>query len=113
MASSKVAYVAFGEDASIGFAGDDVLNRPSHRSFEDPPWKVIDSDIHFKPMFVGGFEPVDGIDGVSDDTTETVNASDTEGVSDTLETERDASGESIQTDGIRLNGQKSLTLKVW
>ena len=55
MASSKVAYVAFGEDASIGFAGDDVLNRPSRRSFEDPPWKVIDSDIHFKPMFVEGF----------------------------------------------------------
>ena len=99
MASSKVAYVAFGEDASIGFTGDDVLNRPSRRSFEDPPWKVIDSDIHFKPMFVGGFEPVDGIDGVSDDTTETANLSDTEGVSDTLETEGDALGESIQTDG--------------
>ncbi len=99
MASSKVAYVAFGEDASIGFTGDDVLNRSSHRSFEDPPWKVIDSDIHFKPMFVEGFEPVDGIDGVSDDTTETANLSDTEGVSDTLETEGDALGESIQTDG--------------
>ena len=82
----------------IGFAGDNVLNRPSHRSFEDPPWKVIDSDIHFKPMFVEGFEPVDGIDGVSDDTTETVNASDTERVSDTLDTERDVSGESSQTD---------------
>ena len=100
MASSKVAYVAYGEDASIGFAGDDVLNRPSQRSFEDPPWKVIDSDIHFKPMFVEGFEPVDGIGGVSDDTTETENPSDTEGegVSDTRETEGDASDESIQTD---------------
>ena len=93
MASSKVAYVAFGEDASIGFAGDDVLNRPSHRSFEDPPWKVIDSDIHFKPMFVEGFEPVDGIDGVSDDTTETTNSSHTEGDSDTPETDREASDE--------------------
>ena len=98
MASSKVAYVAFGEDASIGFAGDHVLNRPSHRSFEDPPWKIIDSDIHFKPMFVEGFEPADGIDGVSDDTTETATQRDTEGVSDTLETEGDASDESIQTD---------------
>ena len=98
MASSKVAYVAFGEDASIGFAGDNVLNRPSHRSFEDPPWKVIDSDINFKPMFVEGFEPVDGIDGVSDDATETTNLSDTEGVSDTLEIEGDTSGDSIQTD---------------
>ncbi|MEC8693852.1 MAG: FliH/SctL family protein, partial [Pseudomonadota bacterium] len=97
MASSKVAYVAFGEDASIGFAGDDVLNRPSHRSLEDPPWKVIDSDIHFKPMFVEGFEPVDGIDGVSDDTTEATNPSDTEDVSDTLETEGNAPDESIQT----------------
>jgi len=98
MASSKVAYVAFGEDASIGFTGDDVLNRPSRRSFEDPPWKVIDSDIHFKPMFVEGFEPIDGVDGVSNDTTETANLSDTGGVSDTLETESDALGESIQTD---------------
>jgi flagellar biosynthesis/type III secretory pathway protein FliH len=100
MASSKDAYVAFGQDASIGFAGDDVLNRPNHRSFEDPPWKVIDSDIHFKPMFVGGFEPVDGVDGVADDTTETANPGDTEGegVSDKRETEGDASDESMQTD---------------
>ena len=100
MASSKVAYVAYGEDASIGFAGDNVLNRPSQRTFEDPPWRVIDSDIHFKPMFVEGFEPVDGIGGVSDDTTETEDLSDTEGkgVSDTRETEGDASDESMQTD---------------
>ncbi len=98
MASSKVAYVAFGEDASIGFAGDDVLNRTSHRSFEDPPWKVIDSDIHFKPMFVEGFEPVDGIDGISDDTVEAANLSDIEGVSNTLETKGDAPDEFIQTD---------------
>ena len=100
MASSKVAYVAYGEDASIGFAGDDVLNRPSQRSFEDPPWKVIDSDFHFKPMFVEGFEPVDGIGGVSDDTTETENPSDTEGkgISDTQETAVDGSDESMQTD---------------
>ncbi len=100
MASSKVAYVAYGEDASIGFAGDDVLNRPSQRSFEDPPWKVIDTDIHFKPMFVDGFEPVDGIGGVSEETTETENPNDTEGEggSDTRETEVDASDESMQTD---------------
>ena len=100
MASSKVAYVAYGEDASIGFAGDDVLNRPSQRSFEDPPWKVIDSDIHFKPMFVDGFEPADGIGGVSEETTETENPNDTEGEggSDTRETEGDASDESMQTD---------------
>ena len=98
MASSKVAYVAFGEDASIGFAGDHVLNRPSHRSFEDPPWKIIDSDIHFKPMFVEGFEPIDGIDGVSDDMTEVANLSDIEGVSDTLETEGNALDEANQTD---------------
>lgn len=100
MASSKVAYVAYGEDASIGFAGDDVLNRPSQRSFEDPPWKVIDSDFHFKPMFVEGFEPVDGIGGVSDDTTETENPSDTggKGISDTQETAVDGSDESMQTD---------------
>ena len=100
MASSKVAYVAYGEDASIGFAGDDVLHRPSQRSFEDPPWKVIDSDFHFKPMFVEGFEPVDGIGGVSDDTTETENSSDTEaeGVSDTRKTEGGGSDESMQMD---------------
>jgi flagellar biosynthesis/type III secretory pathway protein FliH len=100
MASSKVAYVAYGEDASIGFAGDDVLNRPSQRSFEDPPWKVIDTDIHFRPMFVDGFEPVDGIGGVSEETTETENPNDTagEGGSDTRETEVDASDESMQTD---------------
>ena len=57
MASSKTAYVAFGGDASIGFAGDEVLNRPSSRAFDDPPWKVFDSDVQFEPMFVEGYEP--------------------------------------------------------
>jgi hypothetical protein len=58
MASSKTAYVAFGGDASIGFASDEVLNRPSSRAFDDPPWKVFDSDVQFEPMFVEGFAPV-------------------------------------------------------
>ena len=57
MASSKVSYVAFGEDDSLGFDGDDVLNRSSSRSFDEPPWRVIDSDVEFKPMFVDGHEP--------------------------------------------------------
>ena len=59
MASSKASYVAFGEDDSLGFDGDDVLNRSSSRSFDDPPWRVIDSDVEFKPMFVDGHEPED------------------------------------------------------
>jgi flagellar biosynthesis/type III secretory pathway protein FliH len=57
MASSKTAYLAFGGDASIGFAGDEVLNRPSSRALDDPPWKVFDSDVQFEPMFVEGFAP--------------------------------------------------------
>lgn len=68
MASSKVAYVAFGEDASVGFAGDDVLNRPSSRSLEDPPWKVFDSDVQFQPMFVEGFAPIDGDEDAVDNS---------------------------------------------
>jgi flagellar biosynthesis/type III secretory pathway protein FliH len=100
MASSKVAYVAFGEDASIGFAGDDALNRPSSRSFDDPPWKVIDSDIHFKPMFVEGFAPVEGGDEVPEARTETANPNETpdDGVSDTKKTDGDESGEYDRTD---------------
>jgi flagellar biosynthesis/type III secretory pathway protein FliH len=96
MASSKVAYVAFGEDASIGFAGDDVLNRPGSRSFEDPPWKVIDSDVHFKPMFVEGFAPVDGGDELPEAGTETTTSNETpvDGVLDTKKADDDKSDES-------------------
>jgi flagellar biosynthesis/type III secretory pathway protein FliH len=96
MASSKVAYVAFGEDASIGFAGDDVLNRPGSRSFEDPPWKVIDSDVHFKPMFVEGFAPVDGGDELPEAGTETTTSNKTpvDGVLDT----KKADDESYESD---------------
>ena len=100
MASSKVAYVAFGEDASIGFAGDDVLNRTSSRSFEDPPWKVIDSDVHFKPMFVEGFAPVDGADELSKARTETtiLNETPDDGVSDSKQADGDESDESDRVD---------------
>ena len=96
MASSKVAYVAFGEDASIGFAGDDVLNRPGSRSFEDPPWKVIDSDVHFNPMFVEGFAPVDGGDELPEAGTETTTSNKTpvDGVLDT----KKADDESYESD---------------
>jgi len=100
MASSKVAYVAFGEDASIGFAGDDVLNRTSSRSFEDPPWKVIDSDVHFKPMFVEGFAPLDGADELSKARTETtiLNETPDDGVSDSKPADGDESDESDRVD---------------
>ena len=100
MASSKVTYVAFGEDASIGFTGDDVLNRSSSRSFDDPPWKVIDSDIHFEPMFVEGFAPADGVNEVSEDTIETTSPNDTlsAGISDTIKADDDESGVSNRTD---------------
>ena len=100
MASSKVAYVAFGEDASIGFAGDDVLNRPSSRSFEDPPWKVIDSDVHFKPMFVEGFAPVDGGDELSEARTKTAISNETpdDGVSDSKQADGDESYEPGEVD---------------
>jgi len=100
MASSKVAYVAFGEDASIGFAGDDVLNRTSSRSFEDPPWKVIDSDVHFKPMFVEGFAPLDGADELSKARTETtiLNETPDDGVSDSKQADGDESDESDRVD---------------
>ena len=69
MASSKTACVAFGTDASIGFSGDDVLNRPSSRAFNDPPWRVFDSDVQFEPMFVEGYAPVAEDDSSSIEAT--------------------------------------------
>ena len=76
MASSKTAYVAFGGDASIGFAGDEVLNRPSSRAFDDPPWKVFDSDVQFEPMFVEGYAPAAEADAPALESTDTVHAED-------------------------------------
>ena len=74
MASSKTAYVAFGGDASIGFAGDEVLNRPSSRAFDDPPWKVFDSDVQFEPMFVEGYARATEADVSPLESTDTVHA---------------------------------------
>ncbi|MGA0999021.1 MAG: FliH/SctL family protein, partial [Litorivicinaceae bacterium] len=74
MASSKTAYVAFGGDASIGFAGDEVLNRPSSRAFDDPPWKVFDSDVQFEPMFVEGYAPAAEEDVLALESTDTEHA---------------------------------------
>src|SRR5210317_1087873 len=76
MASSKIAYVAFGSDASIGFAGDEVLNRPSSRAFDDPPWKVFDSDVQFEPMFVEGCAPIAEADVSTLESTDTEHAED-------------------------------------
>ena len=76
MASSKTAYVAFGGDASIGFSGDDVLNRPSSRAFDDPPWKVFDSDVQFQPMFVEGHAPAAEADVSPLESTDTEHAED-------------------------------------
>ena len=78
MASSKTAYVAFGGDASIGFSGDDVLNRPSSRAFDDPPWKVFDSDVQFEPMFVEGYAPVAEDDSSSLEATNPEHAEDSD-----------------------------------
>jgi len=76
MGSSKTAYVAFGGDASIGFAGDEVLNRPSSRALDDPPWKVFDSDVQFEPMFVEGFAPATEADVSPLESTDTEHAGD-------------------------------------
>jgi len=74
MASSKTAYVAFGGDASIGFNGDEVLNRPSSRAFDDPPWKIFDSDVQFEPMFVEGYAPAAEEDVSALESTDTEHA---------------------------------------
>ena len=76
MASSKTAYVAFGGDASISFASDEVLNRPSSRAFDDPPWKVFDSDVQFEPMFVEGYAPAAEADVSALESTDTEHAED-------------------------------------
>jgi len=87
MASSKTAYVAFGGDASIGFAGDEVLNRPSSRALDDPPWKVFDSDVQFEPMFVEGFAPATEADVSPLESMDTEHAGDSgpEATNDSVE----------------------------
>ena len=78
MASSKTAYVAFGGDASISFASDEVLNRPSSRALNDPPWSVFDSDVQFEPMFVEGYAPVAEDDSFSLEPTNPEHAEDSD-----------------------------------
>jgi len=54
------------------------LNRPSSRAFDDPPWKVFDSDVQFEPMFVEGYGPAAEADAPALESTDTVNAEDSD-----------------------------------
>jgi len=61
---------------------------------------VIDSDVHFKPMFVEGFAPLDGADELSKARTETtiLNETPDDGVSDSKQADGDESDESDRVD---------------
>ena len=73
MTSSKtIAYVANGEEA-LAFDDNELLNQKDEHPFEDPPWRVIDSDLHFEPMVVRDTPKLEAPEAVFDDTNKSDN----------------------------------------
>lgn len=65
MISSKSEYVANGVDLEKSFEGDEVLNRKGDRPLEDPPWKVLDTDLAFEPIVIKR-EDLDGTESTQE-----------------------------------------------
>ena len=51
MSSAKIAaYVANGADLDQPFEDNELLNQKDDFPFEDPPWRVLDTEAVFEPM---------------------------------------------------------------
>ena len=48
--SKKAAYVANGADLDQPFEDNELLNQKDDFPFEDPPWRVLDTEAIFEPM---------------------------------------------------------------
>ena len=48
--SKKAAYVANGADLDQPFEDNELLNQKDDFPFEDPPWRVLDTEAVFEPM---------------------------------------------------------------
>jgi flagellar biosynthesis/type III secretory pathway protein FliH len=57
--SKKTAYVANGEELDQPFEDNALLNRKSDFPFDDPPWKIVDTDVGFEPMVIKTADPTD------------------------------------------------------
>ena len=66
--SKKTAYVANGEDLDQPFEDNELLNKKGDHPFDDPPWKVLDTDVGFEPMAIKTAELSD--DGVTAEISE-------------------------------------------
>ena len=58
ISSKKVAYIANGADLDQPFEDNELLNRKDDFPFEDPPWRVLDTEATFEPMEIKA-APVD------------------------------------------------------
>ena len=61
ISSKKAAYVANGADLDQPFEDNELLNRKDDFPFEDPPWRVLDTEATFEPMEIK-VAPVDASD---------------------------------------------------
>ena len=64
ISSKKAAYVANGADLDQPFEDNDLLNRKDDFPFEDPPWRVLDTEATFEPMEIK-VAPVDAPDSAN------------------------------------------------
>ena len=67
ISSKKAAYIANGADLDQPFEDNELLNRKDDFPFEDPPWRVLDTEATFEPMEIKA-APVDTPE--SDDAVE-------------------------------------------
>ena len=61
ISSKKAAYVANGAELDQPFEDNELLNRKDDFPFEDPPWRVLDTEAVFEPMEIR-VTPIDSPD---------------------------------------------------
>ncbi|MBU25935.1 MAG: hypothetical protein CMD99_07880, partial [Gammaproteobacteria bacterium] len=88
--SKKAAYVANGADLDQPFEDNELLNQKDDFPFEDPPWRVLDTEAIFEPMEIASAAAV---------TTESPNTVDNEPQSDSANKASQDTESNVDSDG--------------
>lgn len=87
----KAAYVANGAELEYPFEDNALLAKKDEQPFEDPPWRVLDTDVPFEPMAI---KQAGGVSEASADADDTAVGSD-----EASETGEAAEPESAESEG--------------
>ncbi len=83
--SKKAAYVANGAELDQPFEDNELLNRKDDFPFEDPPWRVLDTEATFEPMEIKVASDVTDASEPAGEIESLADSSEPEGLESTME----------------------------